>query len=91
VLVLASDGLWDAMNNDEATRLALEQRRRGAEAAARALVAEAYQRGSLDNISCVVVFLSLEPSRGGSRCSAARDASDSAVVTAAAAVPAGPT
>ena len=60
VLVLASDGLWDAVENEEATRLALKHRSRGAEAAARALVAEAYSRGSVDNISAVVVFFRQE-------------------------------
>ena len=49
--MLASDGLWDAMHNEEATRLALKVRAQGAEAAARALVAEAYARGSQDNIT----------------------------------------
>jgi serine/threonine protein phosphatase PrpC len=55
-LVLASDGLWDAVSNEEAARLALRHRSQGAEAAARALVAEAYVRGSQDNITAVVVF-----------------------------------
>ena len=55
-LVLASDGLWDAVGNEEAARLALRHRSQGAEAAARALVAEAYVRGSQDNITAVVVF-----------------------------------
>jgi protein phosphatase 1L len=54
--VLASDGLWDAVSNEEAARLALRHRSQGAEAAARALVAEAYIRGSQDNITAVVVF-----------------------------------
>lgn len=55
-LVLASDGLWDAVSNQEAVRLALEHRAEGPEAAARALASEAFVRGSCDNISCVVVF-----------------------------------
>ena len=55
-LVLASDGLWDAVSNEEAARLALRHRSQGAEAAARALVAEAYVRGSQDNITAVVVI-----------------------------------
>lgn len=54
VLVLASDGLWDAMDNEEATRLALKWRGAGAEYAARALCMEAYARGSQDNITAVV-------------------------------------
>ncbi|EFN56436.1 hypothetical protein CHLNCDRAFT_35180 [Chlorella variabilis] len=61
-LVLASDGLWDAMDNHEATRLAMQYREQGAEAAARALVAEGYTRGSQDNISALVVFFHLDAS-----------------------------
>lgn len=54
VLVLASDGLWDAVDNEEATQLALKWRAAGAEYAARALCMEAYARGSQDNITAVV-------------------------------------
>jgi serine/threonine protein phosphatase PrpC len=72
-LVLASDGLWDAMNNDETTRLALEHRRRGPEAAARAIVAEAYNRGSQDNITAVVVFFSYDGPSGSGMSSRASD------------------
>lgn len=46
-----SDGLWDAVTNEEATQLALKHQGSGGEAAARALVAEAYSRGSQDNIT----------------------------------------
>ena len=49
--MLASDGLWDAMHNEEATALALKYRAKGAEAASRALVRESYARGSQDNIT----------------------------------------
>ena len=54
MLVLASDGLWDAVDNEEATQLALKWRAAGAEYAARALCMEAYARGSQDNITAVV-------------------------------------
>ena len=54
VLVLASDGLWDAVDNEEATEIALKWRKRGAEYAAQALCMEAYARGSQDNITAVV-------------------------------------
>eukprot|EP00195_Chlamydomonas_chlamydogama_P006956 CAMPEP_0202890740 /NCGR_PEP_ID=MMETSP1392-20130828/1052_1 /ASSEMBLY_ACC=CAM_ASM_000868 /TAXON_ID=225041 /ORGANISM="Chlamydomonas chlamydogama, Strain SAG 11-48b" /LENGTH=238 /DNA_ID=CAMNT_0049574365 /DNA_START=401 /DNA_END=1117 /DNA_ORIENTATION=- len=52
-LILASDGLWDVMNNQEAADLV-----RGitdAEKAAKRLTEEAFQRGSNDNISCIIV------------------------------------
>lgn len=54
VLVLASDGLWDAVDNEEATEVALKWQKRGAEYAAQALCMEAYARGSQDNITAVV-------------------------------------
>lgn len=53
VLILATDGLWDVISNEEAIRLI---RHIGeAEAAAKKLTDEAFARGSSDNISCVVV------------------------------------
>ena len=63
--MLASDGLWDVLQNEEAVALAGKHLARGvggggcAEAAARALVQEAFARGSMDNISVVVVFFKL--------------------------------
>jgi len=70
-LLLASDGLWDVLSNDEAGHLTIQtatrwlarenKRRRRAqrascsEAIADALVAEAKARGSSDNITVIVV------------------------------------
>jgi serine/threonine protein phosphatase PrpC len=56
VLVLASDGVWDTMNAQEALLIA---RREGlcASAAARAVADEAIARGSMDNVGVVVVHL----------------------------------
>ncbi|KAJ0963015.1 hypothetical protein J5N97_028137 [Dioscorea zingiberensis] len=52
-LVLASDGLWDVVPNEDAVSLArLEEE---PEAAARKLTETAYSRGSADNITCIVV------------------------------------
>lgn len=52
-VVLATDGMWDVMGNEEALKMA---RKVGTpEAAARKLAAEAYVRGSEDNISVVVL------------------------------------
>jgi protein phosphatase 1L len=56
-LVIATDGVWDVVGNDEAA--ALVSKHSSAEAAARALVIGAYERGSMDNISAVVVLLRL--------------------------------
>ncbi|XP_013702628.1 probable protein phosphatase 2C 28 isoform X2 [Brassica napus] len=53
-LILASDGLWKVMSNEEAWDEIKEVR--NAEKAAKALVDEALARGSKDDISCVVVF-----------------------------------
>ncbi|XP_030448857.1 probable protein phosphatase 2C 59 [Syzygium oleosum] len=52
-LILASDGLWDVVTNEEA--VAMIKPIEDAEAAAKRLMQEAYQRGSADNITCVVV------------------------------------
>lgn len=52
-LILASDGLWDVVKDQEAVNLA--QMITDAEKAAKCLAEEAYRRGSADNITCVVV------------------------------------
>lgn len=52
-LILASDGLWDVVSNQDAVALVKDIAE--AEKAAEHLVQEAYQRGSNDNISCVVL------------------------------------
>ncbi|KAL7183640.1 hypothetical protein ACSBR2_025932 [Camellia fascicularis] len=53
LLVLASDGLWDVVPNEDAVSLARTEEE--AEAAARKLVETAYTCGSADNITCIVV------------------------------------
>ncbi|XP_020572364.1 probable protein phosphatase 2C 59 isoform X2 [Phalaenopsis equestris] len=52
-LILASDGLWDVVTNEEA--VSMVQPIDDPEEAAKRLMQEAYQRGSADNITCVVV------------------------------------
>ncbi len=49
LLILATDGLWDVLSNEEACRVA----RQGAAA----VVDYAYKKGSTDNITAVVVTL----------------------------------
>merc|ERR1712187_649767 len=70
-VILACDGLWDVMNDQQAVdtvhqgltelqpiRHQIEgQGRSVAEILARMLVEEALQRGSADNISCILIFL----------------------------------
>ncbi|KAJ8747873.1 hypothetical protein K2173_013041 [Erythroxylum novogranatense] len=53
LLVLASDGLWDVVPNEDAVSLA--QTEEDPEAAARKLTEVAFTRGSADNITCIVV------------------------------------
>ncbi|XP_076933224.1 putative protein phosphatase 2C 10 [Bidens hawaiensis] len=53
LLVLASDGLWKVMDNQEAIDIA--RKIRDPQKAAKQLVAEALKRDSKDDISCVVV------------------------------------
>jgi len=66
-IILASDGLWDVMSNEEAVDLVnlvlqkFEHEHRGSiegetfQEAAEMLTKEAYVRGSTDNIACLVV------------------------------------
>ncbi|CAN4085764.1 unnamed protein product [Withania somnifera] len=53
LLVLASDGLWDVVPNEDAISLA--QAEEEPEASARKLTETAFTRGSADNITCIVV------------------------------------
>lgn len=55
LLVLASDGLWDVVPNDDAISLAHSEEE--PEAAARKLIETAFSCGSSDNITCIVVKL----------------------------------
>ncbi|KAF5197759.1 phosphatase 2C [Thalictrum thalictroides] len=52
-LLLASDGLWDVVPNEDAVSLASTEE--DPEAAARKLTETAFSRGSADNITCIVV------------------------------------
>ncbi|KAA8533633.1 hypothetical protein F0562_030933 [Nyssa sinensis] len=52
-LVLASDGLWDVVPNEDAVSLARTEEE--PEVAARKLTETAFARGSADNITCIVV------------------------------------
>nr|ACF35047.1 protein phosphatase 2C [Hevea brasiliensis] len=53
LLVLASDGLWDVVPNEDAVSIA--QTEEEPEAAARKLTEAAFTRGSADNMTCIVV------------------------------------
>ncbi|GER49815.1 protein phosphatase 2C family protein [Striga asiatica] len=53
LLVLASDGLWDVVPNEDAVSIA--QTEDDPECAARKLTETAFTRGSADNITCIVV------------------------------------
>ncbi|RZB69301.1 putative protein phosphatase 2C 76 isoform C [Glycine soja] len=53
LIILASDGLWDVVQNDDAVSLARTEEE--PEAAARKLTEAAFSRGSADNITCIVV------------------------------------
>ena len=55
-IILASDGLWDVFSNEEAAAYVssrLAEKHHGA----KSLVIEAYKRGSVDNITVMVVVL----------------------------------
>ncbi|KAH8487583.1 hypothetical protein H0E87_026235, partial [Populus deltoides] len=53
LLVLASDGLWDVVPNEDAVSIARTEEE--PETAARKLTEAALTRGSADNITCIVV------------------------------------
>ncbi|KAJ8624976.1 hypothetical protein MRB53_033506 [Persea americana] len=53
LLILASDGLWKVMSNEDAINIA--RKYKNPQAAAKQLTAEALQRDSKDDISCIVV------------------------------------
>ncbi|GAB9472764.1 hypothetical protein Gpo141_00009934 [Globisporangium polare] len=63
VLVVASDGLWEAMTNEDALRFVRERQRKKRNATldlgemARDLVIEGYVRGSQDNLAVILVEL----------------------------------
>ncbi|XP_042400468.1 probable protein phosphatase 2C 10, partial [Zingiber officinale] len=55
LLILASDGLWKVMSNEEAVDIA--RKHKDPQAAARPLATEAVNRVIKDDISCIVVQL----------------------------------
>lgn len=55
-LVLASDGLWDSISNEEAIEI-IKDTVKHPDMCAKRLVTEAISRGSHDNISVIVAFL----------------------------------
>jgi len=57
VAVLASDGLWDTHTNEEAVQLIRAKVRKDKLMGAETLAREAFSRGSLDNITVLVVDL----------------------------------
>jgi serine/threonine protein phosphatase PrpC len=85
ILLLASDGLWDVLSNQEATELALRSikrarekgasRKAAARVAATVLTKAAVDRGSRDNIT--VVIIDLAPPSAGERAAAEKAASSS--------------
>ena len=63
LLVLACDGVWDAMSSAEAANFVRAARARGAapEAVAAALIHECLERGSSDNMTAIVADLGFAP------------------------------
>ncbi|CAM8981929.1 unnamed protein product [Rhodiola kirilowii] len=55
-LVMASDGLWDVISNDEVVRI-IKETVKEAGMCSKRLATEAAERGSKDNITVIVVFL----------------------------------
>jgi protein phosphatase PTC1 len=60
LLILACDGVWDVMTDQEAVDFILEATKQHGgpfEGAAQMLVLTAIERGSADNITAIVIFL----------------------------------
>ena len=53
-MILATDGLWDAFSNEEAVSF-IKERLDEPHYGAKSIVLQAYYRGSLDNITVMVV------------------------------------
>ena len=53
-MILATDGLWDAFSNEEAVKY-IKERLDEPHYGAKSIVLQAYYRGSLDNITVMVV------------------------------------
>lgn len=53
-LVLASDGLWDTFSNEEAVKF-IKERLDESDYGAKSLTLQAYYRGSVDNITVLVI------------------------------------
>lgn len=56
-LILASDGLWDTFTNEEAVTF-IKERLGESHFGAKSITLQAYYRGSLDNITVLVINLS---------------------------------
>lgn len=57
-MILATDGLWDVFSNAEAVRF-IHTHLNESDFGAKSLANEAFARGSLDNISVIIVNLSV--------------------------------
>ncbi len=58
-IIIASDGLFEVIDNEECGRYAVKCREEGLEASltAKQLTKLAIEKGSPDNVSCVVVYI----------------------------------
>ncbi|KAH7831960.1 putative protein phosphatase 2C-related protein [Monocercomonoides exilis] len=54
-IIVACDGVWDVVNDDEAAKIITEKKGAGCEKAAEALKQRALDAGSMDNVSVMVV------------------------------------
>ncbi|KAH8333693.1 hypothetical protein KR059_002478 [Drosophila kikkawai] len=69
-LILASDGLWDTFNNEEACTF-VQEHLKESDFGAKSLAMESYKRGSVDNITVLVIVFKNDVYRIGSSSSAA--------------------
>mmetsp|Transcript_561 Transcript_561/g.1674 ORF Transcript_561/g.1674 Transcript_561/m.1674 type:complete len:329 (+) Transcript_561:344-1330(+) len=82
LLIMATDGLWDVVSNQDA--ISMVRNAPDAEAAAVRLTTEAFQRGSNDNISCIVVVFNFDDAPAAAAAAVAGEPAEGQAVDGAA-------
>lgn len=60
LVILASDGVWDVITREEVIKIAKANTKRSLDDLCKVIVREAVDKGSMDNISCILVKVTFE-------------------------------